>query len=91
MRTESMENGYFDHHGKFVKGHRVGGFKASASSGEIESAIAESLARCQAGSSAMQELRKILGAYPQLREGGADVHSDVLSPLIECLVAQQFG
>ncbi len=85
-----MENGYFDNHGKFIRGHRVGGFRASASSGEIERAIEMAVDRCEAGSGAMEEIRGILGAYPQLREGGADAESEFLSPLIECLVQQQF-
>ena len=86
-----MENGYFNPQGKFVRGHRVGGLRASASASEIGEAIEGAVARCQAGSGAMQEIRGILGAYPQLREGGADAESDLLDPLIECLVQQQFG
>ncbi len=86
-----MENGYFSSEGKFIRGHLVGGFRASASSGEIEEAVEGAVARCKAGSGAMHELRKILQQYPQLREGGADSDSDALSPLVACLVAQQFG
>ena len=86
-----MENGYFNPEGKFIRGHLVGGFRASASSGEIEQAIEGAVARCEAGSGAMKEIRGILQKYPQLKEGGADADSDFLSPLIECLVQQQFG
>ncbi len=86
-----MENGYFDPEGKFVRGRRVGGFRASASTSEISEAIEEAVARCQAGAGAMEGIRGILNSYPQLKEGGADAESDALSPLIECLVQQLFG
>ncbi len=85
------EHGYFDHQGKFVRGHRIGGLRASASSGEIAEAVANAVSRCEGGSGVMQEIRGILGAYPQLKEGGADAESDFLSPLIECLCKEQFG
>jgi hypothetical protein len=85
------EHGYFDHQGKFVRCHRIGGLRASASSGEIAEAVANAVSRCEGGSGVMQEIRGILDSYPQLREGGADAESDALTPLIACLVAQQFG
>jgi len=91
VRTESMENGYFNPEGKFIRGHRVGGFRASASSGAIAEAVEGAVARCEAGSGALEEIRGILDAYPQLREGGVDAESDALIPLIEFLGHQQFG
>ena len=84
---------YFDATtGKVVSG-KVGGQGATASRTEVETAVAEAVARCgnKKYGSARKELERLLKTYPQLKRDSWPAGQHPLTPLVELFAIQTFA